>query len=81
MAIQYSFFKTTPFWIVWSPQGVRTPRFRHGTPEQALNECVRLAKEKPGNDFYAMEVIGHAIQPKLKVTTLHPSLNDDDIPF
>jgi hypothetical protein len=55
----------TTFWLVWSPQGIGPPRYRHPSERQAQTEAERLAREHPSAEFYVL----HAISCS-KVTTV-----------
>lgn len=42
------------FFIVWSPEGPKNPRYRHDCFEAASSEAERLALAHPGHEFYVM---------------------------
>ncbi|MFG1304206.1 hypothetical protein V5F34_08705 [Xanthobacter autotrophicus] len=48
------------FFLVWNPNGMGPPRYRHGTKESAEKEALRLAGENPGQTFHVLENIGTA---------------------
>jgi len=69
-----------PFWIVWSPQGQRPPRYRHDTEESAITEAARLAGERIGAQFFVLEAKSRAFNPGLTITHLAPT-DDNEVPF
>lgn len=60
------------FFIVWNPNGMGPPRFRHPTSAAAEKESLRLARENPGHRFYVMGNLGHAARPAPVFTPVHP---------
>ena len=42
------------FWMVWSPTG-NTPKYKHVSHGQAMNEAKRLATKNPNSKFYVLE--------------------------
>lgn len=61
------------FCIVWNPDGMRPPRFRHDTADSARKEALRLGTENPGQTFYVLENIGHAKTPAAVFTPVLPT--------
>lgn len=49
-----------PFWLVWNPQGLRPPSFRHPTADSAVAEAGRLAELNPGAAFFVLCAMGFA---------------------
>lgn len=45
------------FWIIWCPQGSKTPSHKHPTEELAIGEAERLARLHPDKEFFVMEAI------------------------
>lgn len=70
-----------PFWIVWSPEGSRPPRYRHNSVNTAEAEARRLAAEHPGQDFYVARIIGRAQMPQGVSYVYHEGALDMDVPF
>ena len=60
----------TTFWLVWSPQGVTPPSFRHPSEEQAQKEAERLAREHPSAEFYVLYAISCSKVTKVETTRL-----------
>lgn len=68
------------FCIVWNPDGMRPPRFRHDTADSAKKEAIRLGTENPGQTFHVLENIGHAKTPAAMFTSVFPAqLNIADV--
>lgn len=68
------------FWLVWSPTGERSPRYRHADRALAIVEARRLARANPGTEFFVLGATDHLVVDALK----HTALVDepvDDIPF
>lgn len=66
-----------PFWLVWSPQGDRPPRYRHDSERDAELEADRLSTLHPGREFYV-------VQPTYRVVTAGRQVerySTDDVPF
>lgn len=64
------------FWIIWSPQGIHAPKFKHFTLESAEREAERLAATNPGKQFFVME-------PRYEVAALLTRIRHapDEVPF
>jgi hypothetical protein len=45
------------FWLVWSPTGVRPPKYRHASEQSAVTEAERLAQAHPGQLFVVLEAV------------------------
>ncbi len=65
------------FWLVWSPQGDRSPSHRHSTAVAARREAERLASQHPGKSFFVVESVGFA----RKVDVAWTDTNETEIPF
>jgi len=68
------------FWLVWCPNGLRPPTYRHDTHESAEQEAVRLARLNPGKEFYVLAALKVAVADGVVVTTLNspaPPLSRD----
>lgn len=44
------------FWLVWSPTGPTTPRYRHTSEDGARAEAQRLAGLHPRQEFFVAEM-------------------------
>lgn len=42
------------FWLVWNPRG-GAPTFPHTSEPSAIAEAERLARNKPGHQFFVLE--------------------------
>lgn len=51
------------FFLVWNPNGMGPPRYRHGTKESAERESLRLADQNPGQTFHVLGNLGAASKP------------------
>ncbi|MBB4212802.1 hypothetical protein EV659_1185 [Rhodothalassium salexigens DSM 2132] len=69
-----------PFWLVWNPQGVRPPRYRHTTFAGAKAEAERLVRICPGNEFYVLAAAARARRVDVQ-TDVFIAEDDDEIPF
>jgi hypothetical protein len=67
------------FFLVWSPTGTSAPSYRHDTRAAALDEAMRLAREKRGMEFFVLAATDHVKFNDVAVTRLLG--NEDDIPF
>jgi len=45
------------FWIIWSPEAMDNPSFRHDNQEKAMQEAKRLAQSNPGQEFIVLLAI------------------------
>lgn len=61
------------FFLVWNPNGMGPPRFRHPTFDSAKKEAIRLGTENPGQTFHVMENIGAAKTPAAVFTSVFPA--------
>lgn len=61
------------FFLVWNPNGMGPPRFRHPTFDSAKKEAIRLGTENPGQTFHVLENIGHAKTPAAVFTSVSPA--------
>lgn len=68
-----------PFWLVWSPNGDRSPSFKHLTEADAEREAERLADLNPGREFYVVQPTYHVVAQRRFTTRFGTS--DDGIPF
>ena len=59
------------FWMVWSPQG-STPTHQHITKSSAVNEAERLARLRPGQEFYVLEAVELRIVNDMQRVKLYP---------
>jgi hypothetical protein len=66
------------FWLVWSPNGLAPPRFRHDTKQAAETEAVRLARLNRGEEFFVLEAVSSARVQDVQLTDLR---SGDDLPF
>ncbi|SDI64940.1 hypothetical protein SAMN04487926_12138 [Paraburkholderia steynii] len=64
------------FWIVWSPQGVTPPQYRHETLGVAIAEAERLAKLRPGDEFIVLEAVAARCVDGMQRITFSP-----EVPF
>lgn len=69
-----------PFWLVWCPDGSKSPSHRHATLHAAQQEAERLARTVPGKQFYVLRTISVSEKPELPPITRAYSA-DDEIPF
>lgn len=67
-----------PFWLVWSPQGDRSPIFKHQTAAAAEREAERLADAHPGREFYVVQPIYHVVAQRRLTQRFSAS---DCVPF
>lgn len=64
------------FWIIWNPQSLQPPTFKHNDKYSAIREAKRLAQANPNLDFFVLRAIGKA---RSKITE-YIELKED-IPF
>jgi hypothetical protein len=67
------------FFLVWSPQGMYPPKFRHPTRESATTEAERLARLHPNSQFFVLEAISESYENRPLTIDLYK--HNDDIPF
>jgi hypothetical protein len=67
------------FWLIWSPTGLRPPKYRHGSPESAVREAERLAHQHPGQEFVVLEPIAARCVDNMVRTTY--TGGSGEIPF
>ncbi|WP_144154488.1 hypothetical protein [Paraburkholderia sp. BCC1885] len=68
------------FWLVWSPTGVRPPKYRHATERSAVTEAERLAREHRGQLFVVLEAtVARRVDDMQRTTFTRDSR--DEIPF
>lgn len=65
-----------PFWLVWSPSGLRPPKFRHRSSEEAAAEAERLANANPGREFVVL-----GAETSRCAAAMHRIDFDAEIPF
>lgn len=71
-----------PFWLVWSPQGITPPTFRHPSLGSARDEAHRLAHENPGREFFVVEPASRYVVPRAPMAVAqYESDPDDRVPF
>jgi len=70
-----------PFWLVWSPQGTRPPRYEHYSEAAACNEAARLARENPGKKFFAIRPVARFEVPAAPMNIVRFTTDDDGVPF
>ena len=58
------------FWLVWSPQGIRPPSYRHHSEAAARTEAERLARNSPGAEFFTMRAVAVAKRVDVVTTNL-----------
>lgn len=68
-----------PFWLVWSPNGARSPTVKHRTEAEAEREAERLADLNPGREFYVVQPTYHVVSQR-RLTTRYAT-GDDGVPF
>lgn len=66
------------FWLVWSPTGLRSPSFRHGSEESATAEAERLARQHTGRLFVVLEAKSARRVDDMVRTTF---VDESEIPF
>lgn len=67
------------FWLIWSPTGEQSPRYRHDSRIDARIECERLAREHPGKEFF---VLGAELSCRVAAFECHVYADPDNgIPF
>lgn len=64
------------FWIIWCPQGQKTPSHKHQSEELAVVEAERLARLHPDKEFFVMEAIHLRQVVDMRRVDMRP-----DIPF
>ncbi len=64
------------FWLVWSPSGLRPPKFRHRSIGEATTEAERLANEHPGREFVVL-----GAETSRRAAAMHRIDFDAEIPF
>lgn len=69
----------TPFWLVWTPGGVRPPSFRHPTLQSATREADRLASENPGYKVYVVAPVSSTVACQHEREAFYNT--DDQVPF
>ncbi len=68
------------FYLVWCPNGPTPPTYRHETEGNARREAERLAREKPGQEFFVLRSTG--VAKKVDVVWIDHEIDDvDTIPF
>lgn len=67
------------FWLVWSPQGERPPKFRHDSEAMATIEAERLARLRPGHTFVVLQSVCARQVNDMRCVDLRP--DPKDIPF
>jgi hypothetical protein len=67
------------FFLVWSPAGLRPPKYRHTTHGSALGEAHRLAAAHPGREFYVVETTDRVVLDSQAMGAAES--DEDDIPF
>jgi hypothetical protein len=76
------------FWLVWSPSGMRPPTYRHTTEAAARTEAERLARLRPGAEFFVLraeamvaiaEVAWSAARSTYYLEALAPRSVDSDL--
>lgn len=68
------------FWLVWSPTGVRPPKYRHLTEQSAITEAERLAREHRGQLFVVLEAVAARRVDDMQ-RTMFAGGPRDEIPF
>jgi len=66
------------FWLVWSPTGMQSPRFRHASEESATKEAERLARAHHGQLFVVLEAKSARRVDDMVRTTF---VDESEIPF
>jgi hypothetical protein len=73
--------KPVPFFLVWSPTGLRPPQFRHLSREGADTEAGRLASSHAGGEFYTLAPVSMVKLPASPVREEYAYSTENDRPF
>lgn len=66
------------FWLIWSPTGPTSPKFRHGSEQSATEEAERLARQHHGQLFVVLEAKAARRVDDMVRTTF---IDESEIPF
>ena len=71
--------KQASFFIVWNPEGMRPPKYRHDELYMAKAEASRLALENPLQEFFVMEarLVARVFEP-VDIEEFEPA---EEVPF
>lgn len=78
---------SSTFYLVWTPDNTRSPRYRHERRGTAESEADRLANENAGSDFYVLAAVSRRRLPPLERQQLVTEADlpelafGDDFPF
>ncbi|MDE1914700.1 MAG: hypothetical protein KGJ57_17630 [Sphingomonadales bacterium] len=73
--------KARSFYLVWNPQGMKPPKFRHPWLASAKAEARRLAIANPGHEFFVLETVSSAKVQTVIETDFERDHDDDGVPF
>lgn len=61
------------FWLVWNPEG-GAPTVKHFNEEKAVKEAQRLARLKPGREFFVLFAQTKYVKADVQCIRLEPEM-------